>query len=261
MPNKNISARDLAFTDFVELYETDPREAENRMVLLLINDDAAVLRHAMLSRIKFAAIAKGFPEPEYLKQDHSAALAALGEVGVLSAIRKRGFTFEQLLPFVSDPELLCQAYEAVCEVPLFEEPEEPVESAEQELPITLPRIRLSANQRRPARGTIAGHSVSVGGKADSAPVSGPANEQREPRSEADFEVDADGKLRVTLKGPVCQFPMLRVMITPMASADDQPVVDRLFDVQRTEEQVFIDVPDVGINAGDLRVEVLGGDPE
>jgi hypothetical protein len=55
--------------------------------------------------------------------------------------------------------------------------------------------------------------------------------------------------------------MLRVMITPMASADDQPVVDRLFDVQRTEEQVFIDVPDVGINAGDLRVEVLGGDPE
>jgi hypothetical protein len=252
---------ELAFTDFVALGQTNPSEAQNRMMELLLSEDAAVMRYKYLVVVgKMAHSSKARP-PAYQSWDHTDALSALSDVGVQEAIRERGFTFEQLLPFVSDPELLCQAYEAVCEVPLFEEPEEPVESAEQELPITLPRIRLSANQRRPARGTTAGRSVSVGGKADSAPVSGPANEQREPRSEADFEVDADGKLRVTLKGPVCQFPMLRVMITPMASADDQPVVDRLFAVQRTEEQVFIDVPDVGINTGDLRVEVLGGDPE
>jgi hypothetical protein len=284
MPNKHISAEDLAFTDFVELYEADPRQAETRLVMLLIDDDAAVLRYAMLNRIKSAALAAGFPEPEYLKQDHSAALAALAEVGVLSAIRNRGFTFEQLLPFVSDPELLCQAYEAVCEVPLFEEPGEPTEEDEagdqQEamggvmvvaetpmtgqmdswqndltpVPVRRQEFRATAYRLRGTSQAPLTAGAPAAATSAAAPPAGTADSR--PQSGAFFQfVGQPPMLRVTLIGDINELKEIRVRIMPALSLLANPILEGVFEIQREESAVFVDIPDVPQDKGELRVEV------
>jgi hypothetical protein len=270
MSDEHILVEELAVTDFVELYATDPREAENRLALLLIHEDAAVLRYAMLSCIKSAAMAAGVSEPSYRKPDHSAALTALAEVGVLSAIHKRGFTFEQLLPFVSDPELLCEAYEAVCEVPLFEEEVEEVVDVEQEVeveerpkPNRLPSIHLVAYMRPVGASASGSRTVSVSGKAASAPAeTGPdQTSPREPKSRVSFEVDAARQVRVELTGPVCKFPRLRVRITDITDPDNRAVVDAEFPVTRDPDRGVIEIPGVAQAGENLRVEVFGEDAD
>jgi hypothetical protein len=249
--------------------------------MLLIDDDAAVLRYAMLNRIKSAALAAGFPEPEYLKQDHSAALAALAEVGVLSAIRNRGFTFEQLLPFVSDPELLCQAYEAVCEVPLFEEPGEPTEEDEAgdqqeamggvmvvaETTTTGQMdsdtiLRRPMPRRRPKGYVLAcqrlsqeSHSQSAGAKAAPA-ASDLTTQETQEESEAYYEfVGQSGLLRLTLVGRISKTERVLVWITQRKVASNIPVFEGRFATRSEENAVIVDIPDIPRDKDDLVIEV------
>jgi hypothetical protein len=263
-----VSAQDLAFTDFVELGRTNGVEARNRLMELLLSEEASALRYRYLMVVRAMAASLQEGSPVSNRQDHSAALAALTEYGVDGAIEKRGFTFQQLLPFVSDPELLCEAYEAVCEVPLFEEEQEEVVDVEQEVEVEewpkanrLPSIHLVAYMRPVGASASGSRTVSVSGKAASAPAeTGPdQTSPREPKSRVSFEVDAARQVRVELTGPVCKFPRLRVRITDITDPDNRAVVDAEFPVTRDPDRGVIEIPGVAQAGENLRVEVFGED--
>lgn len=108
---------EIAETDFSTLYRSEPREAEDRMVMLICDPELAAKRIIRLIKERlFAGLESD--DDDAPKFDFSLIIEVLREHGPLPALRKNLVTFDELVRLANDPQALRLAHQAVIEFDL-----------------------------------------------------------------------------------------------------------------------------------------------